>query len=113
MKARTLGASLILASIIAGAVSVSAHLAKPDKGYTLVQGDYPRAGVVEVLDYEDDLVVVRDGIGQRWTFFGIDDWEVGDLCAMIMNDDGTPYCIYDDIIVSVRCCGTADQMLGY
>lgn len=111
MKAHHILTTLILAAIIAGAVSVSAKLAKPDRGYTLVKGDYPRTGVVWVLDHDDDIVVVRDPIGQCWTFFGINDWQIGDMVAMIMNDNGTPYCLYDDLIVQTRCCGTIGTML--
>ena len=65
---------------------------------------YPNCGVVVEVDNVQDLVTFKDFTGNLWTFHGVEDWYVDDICACIMNDNGTSI-IYDDIIVSVRYCG--------
>ena len=62
---------------------------------------YPSTAVVVSVDRENDVVVCVDGNGEEWQFTEADDWFVGDLVSMLMNDKGTPS-IYDDEIVSVR-----------
>ena len=65
---------------------------------------YALTTVVSKLDTENDAVVCYDATGNSWVFHGIEDWEVGDVCSMLMNDKGTVE-IYDDEIVSVRYGG--------
>ena len=65
---------------------------------------YPACGIVIEIDEENDLVMVEDFNGDIWIFEGIEDWFIGDICAMMMDDNGTDT-IYDDIIVSVRYRG--------
>lgn len=62
---------------------------------------YPSTAVVVSVDRENDVVVCVDGNGEEWQFTKANDWFVGDLVSMLMNDKGTPS-IYDDEIVSVR-----------
>lgn len=62
---------------------------------------YPSTAVVVSVDRENDVVTCIDGNGEEWQFTEADDWFVGDLISMLMNDKGTPS-IYDDEIVSVR-----------
>ena len=66
--------------------------------------EYPTCATVVELDRENDEVVVEDFNGNLWAFDGCEDWAEGDICAMIMNDEGTSE-IYDDTIVQVRYCG--------
>lgn len=65
---------------------------------------YPRAMVVTQLEKETDTVICVDGVGLEWEFNEIDDWEVGDVVAAIMCDNGTPE-IYDDYFVEIRFSG--------
>lgn len=70
---------------------------------------YPMTGIVRELDEADDAVVVEDINGNRWAFLGIEDWEIGDIASIIMNDVGTEI-IYDDVIVSVRYSGNLNMV---
>ena len=63
---------------------------------------YPKGVIVEELDYYDDSVIVSDANGFLWSFQGCEDYEVGDILALIMDGRGTPE-IFDDAIVDVRC----------
>lgn len=69
---------------------------------------YPNGGMVIDLIYEDDIVVFEDGAGLTWSFFGIEDYEVGDLVACIFWDADTPN-IFDDEILDVRYIGYVEQ----
>ncbi len=68
---------------------------------------YPIATIVYKLDRENDLVTVKDANGNLWQFEGCEDWEINDICSMLMDDCGTTS-IYDDEIVMVRYNGTTE-----
>lgn len=65
---------------------------------------YPMTTIVVDLDHENDVVTCKDFNGYLWQFEGCEDWQEGDICSMIMNDNGTPK-IFDDEIVSVKYDG--------
>lgn len=65
---------------------------------------YPLSTVVVELNEENDIVTVEDFNGNLWEFEGVEDWEVGDICAMIMRDNATKI-IFDDEIISTRYNG--------
>lgn len=69
-----------------------------------VENFYPLATVVVEADAEKDVVTLEDGTGNLWAFEGVEDWELGDVCACIMGDNGTEN-ISDDRIVSAKYCG--------
>ena len=62
---------------------------------------YPKTGAVTSIWKDDDVVTVMDCNGYLWDFCGIEDWQVGDTCSMIMDSNGTAD-IYDDTIVMVQ-----------
>ena len=66
---------------------------------------YANCGCVTCVDYENDLVSVTDFGGFVWQFFGCEDWDEGDICAMVMDDNGTPDNIMDDIVMNTNYCG--------
>ena len=56
---------------------------------------YAMTTVVVELDENNDEVICIDFNGNEWVFEGVEDWMVGDIASMVMNDCGTPI-IYDD-----------------
>ena len=42
--------------------------------------------------------------GNIWEFYGVEDWEVGDSCALTMYDNKTEQ-IFDDEIIRTTYCG--------
>ena len=62
---------------------------------------YPCSFLVEELDYDVDAVTFSDMLGEQWLWQGCEDWQVNDLAAAIMDDNGTPQTVYDDVIVKV------------
>lgn len=61
---------------------------------------YPSIGYVVDIDIDRDIVTVEDADGYLWEFDGIEEWEPGDLAAMLMHDNGTPDNAEDDVILS-------------
>ena len=62
---------------------------------------YPKTFLVFALDYDNDIVTFTDMNSQEWTMYGTEDWMIDDMAAAIMDDNGTPYNIYDDVIITV------------
>lgn len=46
----------------------------------------PMASVVVEIDEESDTVVCEDFTGNLWAFYGTDDWEINDVCVLMMNN---------------------------
>lgn len=65
---------------------------------------YPLAGTVVEVNRPEDTVTVQDGAGNLWRFDGAEDWQPGDLAALLMNDCGTED-VRDDVILQVRYAG--------
>lgn len=86
---------LILSVIITVAIVVNA---KPKSEH------YPTTTVVISVDRTTDTVTVEDFTGNLWEFEGCEDWQVNDICSMIMSDNATED-IRDDEIISVRYSG--------
>lgn len=70
---------------------------------------YPQTMVVVAIDEYENLVTVRDFNGWEWQFFGVEDWNVGDICSCIMNNKRTPR-IFDDSIENVKYSGWIDNI---
>lgn len=66
---------------------------------------YPMTAVVTDFDFDNDLVIVTDWEGFDWIFEGIEDWQIGDICSMIMFDNNTYEYVEDDIIVKIVYAG--------
>lgn len=65
---------------------------------------YPRTMTVTAIDSATDTVVLTDYVGYIWEFYGIENWEIGDVCACIMDTNGTEN-ITDDIIIQTQYNG--------
>lgn len=61
---------------------------------------YAEAGVVTELDYTADMVTFMDARGMYWSFYGVEDWQVGDLLCAILYDAGT-FDPLDDAVIGV------------
>lgn len=72
------------------------------------EGLYAKSTVVVEVNEDDDIVVVEDFNGFLWEFEGCEDWVVGDICSMVMHNNGTSETIFDDVILDVRYDGWVD-----
>lgn len=67
---------------------------------------YPLTVQVIELDCEGDIVTCVDGADNLWEFYGVEDWQTGDFASLLMDDNGTPNTIYDDVITMAHYAGT-------
>lgn len=75
-----------------------------DEATVSLQDIYPRTMTVTEINTESDIITLADSVGHIWEFYGIEDWEVGDICSCIMHTNGTEI-ITDDEIISTRYNG--------
>ena len=66
---------------------------------------YAKSFIVVDVDYKNDIVTLKDFNNFLFCFSGCEDWLVGDICAAILDDNGTEEIIFDDSIISVNYCG--------
>lgn len=64
--------------------------------------------VVSDLDIDNDIVYCTDLNGFIWSFYGVEDWAVNDICSLTMYDNNTDI-IFDDIIINCRYSGYIDS----
>ena len=64
-----------------------------------------------VTEIENDTVTVEDSNGNIWSFNGVEDWQVGDCCALIMHDNSTSE-IIDDTIISTQYQGRMESKIS-
>lgn len=62
---------------------------------------YSLTACVVEIDREGDTVTVEDGTGNRWQFYGVEDWQIGDCASLLMWDNGTDL-IFDDEVHNAR-----------
>lgn len=68
---------------------------------------YPQTFIMSAMDTAQDALILIDSTGNEWVWFGIEDYEMGDIVAAIMDDNGTEI-IYDDVIITMRYTGYAE-----
>lgn len=76
-------------------------LAIPFCVYSKRNDYYALTTVVVELDEAQDLVYVEDCNGNIWSFQGIEDWQLGDCAALVMDSRGSSK-IFDDKIINTR-----------
>ena len=89
---------------IIAVISVILYFLSPTYAKAEASCEYPTCGVVVEVNEEENLVTFQDFMGNQWSFKDTEDWYVNDICACIMNDNGTAT-VYDDVIISVQYCG--------
>lgn len=73
---------------------------------------YPATLVVKEVDYATNIVCIRNANGFEYTFYGVEDWVVGDICSALMDDCGTEIIIDDKVILPIYS-GKPDQYILY
>lgn len=64
-----------------------------------------RVAIIIDINEEADKAICEDACGLTWEFFGIEDFDVGDLVVLTMWDAETPDTIFDDEIIDVVYSG--------
>ena len=98
---------MIKTKIIVGAVAaiIAMDICQNNMVYSL-------STVVTDLDRERDIVTVEELDGSNvWTFYGVEDWELNDICSLTMFNNNTPK-IYDDIIIGATYGGNLEMIMN-
>ena len=66
---------------------------------------YPHTAQVVGLNYHTDTVIVKTATGIFYSFYGTEDYMIGDLVSLTMDNSATPDNVIDDVIVEVRYSG--------
>lgn len=64
--------------------------------------------IVSDINYNDDIVCCTDFNNNIWSFYGVEDWVINDICSLTMYDNNTEI-IYDDIILNTTYSGYIDN----
>ena len=80
------------------------------------EGLYPQTFIVTAVTpeapTETQLVTIETVTGFMYEFYSdAGDWMPGDLCACIMDDNGTPE-IIDDMVIDANYSGIAEWFVG-
>ena len=67
-------------------------------------------GVVTEVDRNTDTVTFTTCNGHSYAFKGCEDWASNDLISAVMWNGGTPHDPTDDVILSARYCGIAEDL---
>ena len=90
---------------------IIAHLLTISLCVCMLFGCYPDVGKIVRFDEENDLVYVRTCNGFIWSFYGIEDLEIGNMLGLLFYDNGTPLSIYDDQIIDIKYAMTIIDFL--
>lgn len=71
--------------------------------------EYPQTMVVTHVNEYIDSVTIETATGYQYSFWGIEDYQIGDVVAVTMNDNATENDITDDKIVEVRFSGFTES----
>lgn len=97
--------STIFVVTLTGCLASTDVLRPTDTSFSVKSSVYPLTTKVVMIDYPTDVVWCKDFNGNVWEFYGCEDWAIGDIASLLMNDNGTAI-IYDDTIMSARYQGT-------
>jgi len=73
-----------------------------------VRSTHPKAMIIVAVDREADIVTLSTCSGLLYEFYGVQDYEEGDIVALIMDDNGTED-VRDDIILAHQYCGWPEK----
>lgn len=105
MKIAKIDKGVLIFGILAAVVGFIIHFSSCTAENSQKQTEnYPLTTIVTEINSKNDTVSIMDNNGFVWQFYGVEDWEEGDICSVIMNDNGTET-IFDDTIVTTRYGG--------
>lgn len=100
-------ASILL--IILGCVGCIAKMPKANDTEVRESSIYPKSMIIIAIDRETDIVTLSTCSGLIYEFYGVQDYDEGDIVALIMDDNGTEDDVRDDIILAHQYCGWAEK----
>lgn len=100
--------TLAILLILLGCVGCIAKMPKANDTEVRESSVYPKSMIIVAVDRETDLVTLSTCSGLLYEFYGVLDYEEGDIVALIMDDNGTED-VRDDIILAHQYCGWTER----
>ena len=91
-------------NIVESPVVESVSVVEVEKSYADYSNLYSNFCIVTEIDINSDIVWVEDYGSRSYGFYGVEDWEIGDYCSIIIDGKGTEN-TNDDVVVSCRYHG--------
>ena len=73
--------------------------------FTFTSHTYPHTAQVVGINYHSNTVIVKTSTGIFYTFYGTEDYMIGDLVSLTMDTRGTTENVVDDMIVQMQYSG--------
>lgn len=102
-----IGIAVVIASIYFFVVILPLLIGMSAEPTTGTATHYAKQGIVTEIDTQQDVVTFTDTQGREWSFYGVEDWQEGDMLACIMDTQGTDI-VYDDAILCATYQGYAE-----
>lgn len=102
-----IGIAVIIASIYFFVVILPLLIGMNAEPTTDTVTQYAKQGIVTEIDTQQDVVTFIDTQGRAWSFYGVEDWQEGDMLACIMDTQGTDT-VYDDAVLCATYQGHAE-----
>ena len=87
--------AIIILVILMAAVCMTAAGCRRNENESKI---YPICGEVIGINLEEDIVTFCTSNGNKFSFYGTEDYAEGDIVACIMDDNGTEN-VCDDIVI--------------
>lgn len=97
--------SAIFVVTLTGCLASTDALRPTNESSSVKSSVYPLTTKVVMIDYPSDIVWCEDFRGHVWELYGCEDWAIGDIACLLMDDNGTTV-VYDDAIMNARYQGT-------
>ena len=89
---------LVIASLLIASAMLCNNNNMKVKQKKQINDYYPMTTIVREIDNKNDIVTVENNDGELFQFIGIEDWQINDICSLMLDNNGTEN-IYDDIII--------------
>ena len=101
---------LVIASLLIASAMLCNNNNTKVKHTKQINDYYPMTTIVREIDNKNNTVTVENNDGELFQFIGIEDWQINDVCSLMLDDNGTEN-IYEDIFIKTIYNGNINLYL--
>ena len=102
---------LVISSLLIGSTMLCDNNNTKVKQKKQINDYYSMTIIVREIDNKNNTVTVENNDGELFQFIGIEDWQINDICSLMLDNNGTEKNIYDDIIIKTIYNGNINLYL--
>ena len=102
---------LVISSLLIGSTMLCDNNNTKIKQKKQINDYYSMTIIVREIDNKNNTVTVENNDGELFQFIGIEDWQINDICSLMLDNNGTEKNIYDDIIIKTIYNGNINLYL--